>query len=62
MIARAEAQHGCDAVEQIVGLHRKTLQRNILFHLTDCAAEISFSCYLRVYREILPNVQINIDL
>ena len=56
MIASAEAHHGCDAVDQIRGcILSKTLQRNRSFHLTDCAAEISFSCYLRAYREMLPN-------
>ena len=52
MIASAEAQHGRDAVEQIGG---KTLQRNLLFHLIDCAAEISFSCCLRAFCGMLPN-------
>ena len=51
-IASAEAQHEYDAVNEIGGcILSKAPQRNLWFHLTDCAAEISFSCYLREYRE-----------
>ena len=56
MITCEEAQHRCDAVDQIGScILSKTLQRNLLFHLTDCATEINFPCYLRPYCGMLPN-------